>query len=430
MTSSRFRLFAPFASVWLITAAAFGARVAFLWHQQRVIPHEVLAQVPFNQEAGNIALALSQGHGFSNLFRQATGPTAWLPPVYPFVLSLIFRIFGAFTFASFIAAALLNCAFSAAATPPLYDLARRVSGRGVAVASGWIWVLLPAGILMPTEWIWDTSLSVLLAVTVVWATVRHAESVQLRHWLRYGVLWALALLTNPSLGIILPFLFVWLMLRVRSHPSFSWRAPVFSLLLLVACCLPWTLRNFAQFHRVIPVRSSFAFELWMGNNDVFDPHAVGGKQRITRFEETRHYAQLGEAAYLAEKRELGTSFIRQKPALFFLLSEKRFVATWTGTEHPWHDLRETESQLARVVIVVNLALAIGTACGILLLAAKKSPFWVPLAAGPIFYPLVYYITHTSLRYRHPIDPLLVLLTILAAFAFARPNRPKTGFKSI
>ena len=152
------RRLAVLASVWLIAAAAFATRAAFFWHEQRVMPHAVLAQVPFDQEAGNIAFALSQGHGFGNLFRQPTGPTAWLAPVYPVVLSLIFRVLGPFTFASFVAAALLNCALSSAVIFPLYDLAVRVSSRGVAVACAWIWVFFPAGILFPPEWIWDTSL--------------------------------------------------------------------------------------------------------------------------------------------------------------------------------------------------------------------------------------------------------------------------------
>src|SRR5438477_10282036 len=130
------------ASVWFIAAAALSTRAAFLFYQQRQIPHEVLAQVPFDQEAGNIAFALSEGHGFSNLFRQTTGPTAWLAPVYPFLLSLIFRAFGPFTFSSFITAALLNTFFSAATIFPLYDLARRISSRGVAVATSWLWVIL------------------------------------------------------------------------------------------------------------------------------------------------------------------------------------------------------------------------------------------------------------------------------------------------
>jgi len=95
------RILLVLTSVWFIAAAAFGTRVAFILNQQRKIPHQILATVPFEQETGNIAFALSQGKGFGNLFRQNTGPTAWLPPVYPLLLSLLFRIFGAFTISSF-----------------------------------------------------------------------------------------------------------------------------------------------------------------------------------------------------------------------------------------------------------------------------------------------------------------------------------------
>ena len=38
---------------------------------------------------------------------------------------------------------------------------------------------------------------------------------------------------------------------------------------------------------------------------------------------------------------------------------------------------------------------------------------LPLLAFPVLYPLIYYVTHSSLRYRHPIDPFLLLLTVLA-----------------
>jgi len=89
----------------------------------------------------------------------------------------------------------LNALFSAAATFPLYHLARQVAGRTVAVATGWLWVFLPAGIMMPFEWIWDTSLSVLLVTTLLWITFRISSSASPKRWLAYGLLWALALLT-------------------------------------------------------------------------------------------------------------------------------------------------------------------------------------------------------------------------------------------
>jgi len=423
------RILMLFASVWFIAAAALGTRLSFTLYRQGQIPHQALASVPFDQEAGNTAFALSQGQGFGNLFRQDTGPTAWLAPVYPFLLSLIFRAFGAFTLTSFFAAAILNVVLSAAVTFPLFDVARRAGGRGAAIAAAWIWVILPAGVIMPFEWIWDTSLSVLLATTLVWMTLRISEAKKIRIWILYGLLWTLALLTNPSLGIALPFLFLWSAVRERNTRSSPWRMPAAGFALVVLCCLPWTVRNYAEFHRMIPLRSSLPFEFWIGNNDIFDEHAVGGVHRITRFEEARRYAQMGETAYLDDKWNRAREFAREKPSLFWELTGRRFIATWAGTEHPLADFLKTSSNLARAVIVCNLILSLGAILGIAQLARSRSNFTFPVAVFPLLYPLVYYVTHTSLRYRHPIDPLLILLTavagasIVARIRSSIPSRP-------
>jgi 4-amino-4-deoxy-L-arabinose transferase-like glycosyltransferase len=417
--TAKTRILLLLTAVWFIAADAFAARVAFIYNQQRKIPHQILATAPFEQETGNIALALSKENAFSNLFRQNTGPTAWLPPVYPFLLSLIFRIFGPFTINSFFAAALLNALFSAAATLPLYYLAQRVAGRTVAILAAWLWVALPAGIMMPFEWIWDTSLSVLLTTILVYMTLRVAESVKRSLWLIYALLWTIALLTNPSLAIALPFLLIWATLRAKKVLQLSWRVPAATLAVIILCCLPWTIRNYSAFHHLIPIRSSFPFELWIGNNDLFDPHAVNGIQRITRFEETRRYAQLGERSYLAEKWTRATSFMQKKPALFLQLTGKRIIATWFGTEHPLTDFLQTDSLLIRIVLLCNFLLTVGSALGALLLARAKDPLAVPLIVFPLLYPFVYYITHTSLRYRHPIDPILIFL---AVFAIAAPKQ--------
>ena len=426
MTTASSRVLLVFISVWFVAFAALAARLAFAWDQQRKIPHAALATVPFDQESGNIALALSEGHGYANLFRRNTGPTAWLAPVYPFLLSRIFRIFGPLTLSSFFAAVLLNALFSAAATIPLYVIARRISGTAVAAAAAWFWVVLPAGVLIPFEWIWDTSLSVLLATTLVWLTLRVAESPKWSGWMAYGLLWAFSLLTNPALGVALPFLLVWAAARAGLLSRKAWRTPALSLAMICVFCVPWTVRNYQRFHRVIPIRSSLPFELWIGNNDIFDEHAVHGIQRITRYEETHRYADLGENAYLDEKLRLASSFIWEKPALFTILTGRRMLATWSGTEHPYGDFLRADSVLARVIFIVNLVLTVGTLGGLALLLLHKSPFVLPLAVFPVCYPVIYYITHTSLRYRHPIDPLLVLLTALAVascFHKALPVQP-------
>src|SRR5215469_3966808 len=125
MSTASSRVLLVLVNVWFIAFAALAVRLTFAWNQQSKIPHQALATVPFDQESGNIALALSAGHGYANLFRRDTGPTAWLAPLYPVLLSLIFRVFGPLTLSSFFAAVLLNALCSAAATIPLYATARR-----------------------------------------------------------------------------------------------------------------------------------------------------------------------------------------------------------------------------------------------------------------------------------------------------------------
>jgi hypothetical protein len=50
--------------------------------------------------------------------------------------------------------------------------------------------------------------------------------------------------------------------------------------------------------------------------------------------------------------------------------------------------------------------------------ASRSSGWegMPAWIAPIVFPATYYITHSILRYRHPIDPML---TVFAVYALAR-----------
>jgi type IV secretory pathway VirB2 component (pilin) len=98
---------------------------------------------------------------------------------------------------------------------------------------------------------------------------------------------------------------------------------------------------------------------------------------------------------------------------------KRFVALWTGLEAPIKGFLHAESLLVRVVLLCNALAAIGALQGIAVLYRRQNEFAFPIAAFPVVFPCVYYITHASLRYRHAIDPVVLLLTAIAASAFFR-----------
>jgi 4-amino-4-deoxy-L-arabinose transferase-like glycosyltransferase len=401
-------------SLAFIVLVAMAARITFAWDQARKIPPGVLAIVPFQQETGNIAYSLAQGKGFGSVFRTDTGSTAWLAPIYPLLIAGIFKIFGSFTERAFFAAAFLNILFSSVACMPVYFAGKRIGGLGVASLAAWLWALFPNAIMMPFEWIWDTSLSAPLAATILWATLAVAESDRVLHWCAYGLLWGFALMTNPALGALFPFFLGWLACRDPGENRLRWKRVALAATIAILCCIPWTIRNYSAFHRFIPLRSNFPFELWLGNNDIFDEHAMNGRKVITRTEETRRYAQLGETAYMQEKWQLAISFVASHPDLELRLAGRKFNAFWTGVESPLKTFRETDSILIRGILLCSFLTGLGAFVGVLVLWRRRSAITFPLAVFPLIFPCLYYITHADLRYRHPIDPVLCLLTAIAA----------------
>jgi hypothetical protein len=420
-TLEKQELIAAATSLWLIVAVALACRVGYAYHESRVIPAEALASVPFEQETGNIAMALATDKGFSSPTRRDTGPTAWLTPVYPALVAGIFRVFGVFTLHAFCAAAAANIVFSVATCVPIYFAGKRIAGIGAASLAAWLWALFPNAIVIPFQWIWDTSLTALLAATILWATLALAKSRRMRDWCAYGLIWGVALLTNPSLGGVLPFLLGWAVYRGRSEVRGRFARPAAALAVAILCCVPWTVRNYAKFHRFIPLRSNFAFELWLGNNEVFDDHSPNINARITRYGEARRYGQLGETAFMQEKWNLATEFIRTHKRLELRLTGWRFMEFWLGSSHPAKDFGNADSMWIRIIFALNFLTAIGSAIGVVILWRARSPYAFPAAVFVVVVPLVYYITHASLRYRHPIDPIVLILTATAMIG-ARRNK--------
>jgi len=408
-------------SLLLIVIVAAGVRLAFAWYQGRQIPTRVLSIVPFQTETGHIAYSIASGKGFSSPFQRDTGPTAWLAPVYPYLLAGIFKLFGIYTLHSFVTALFLNILFSAGTCVPVFYIGKRVAGLAAGSAAAWLWALFPNAIIIPFEWIWDTSLSALLVATLLWATLKLAESRRLRNWSLYGLLWGLAMLINPAAALLYPILLAWAAYRTREHERGSARLarPALAACITLLCCVPWTVRNYAQFHKFIPLRSNFAFELYIGNNENYDDQHRLRPGAITQDREILRYLHMGETAFMEEEKRKAVAFIVAHPRIEAWLVAQRFVDFWTGTSTPVAAFRQADSLWVRFILLCNDAAPLFTLLGVLVLLATKNNYAVPLVAVPLLFPLLYYLTHTSLRYRHPIDPIIVLLAAIGVHGLWR-----------
>ena len=123
---------------------------------------------------------------------------------------------------------------------------------------------------------------------------------------------------------------------------------------------------------------------------------------------------------MREKQSLAMDYIFSHPAAEASLISERFTAFWTGGGTSlFRNLARAKTARFYLVVLSNLLAAFGSLAALVLLWRTRSAYRVPLAAFPLVYPLVYYLALAPPRYRHPIDPALLLLTALAAVRLSK-----------
>jgi hypothetical protein len=421
----RTRLKIAATSLLLILLVALGIRLTYAWREIDVIPRQALQAVPFLYEPGDIAYSIAVGRGFGSPFRVDTGPTAFTTPVYPLLVAGVFEIFGTFNFHAFLATIGLNILFSTLTCVPVFYAGKRVADTGVGAGAAWMWAIFPNAAIIPFQWVWDTSLSGLLAATILWATLAVADSKRARDWCAYGILWGVALMSNATLLAGLPFLLVWMAYRqLQGRPERLIPRLAATTAAIVLCCAPWTIRNYAVFHSFIPLRSALGLQMWLGNNDQYRDNFPGWLHPIDNSAERAKYVRMGEVAYMQEKQTEAIRWIAGHPRRELTLFKDRFIATWAGTPHPLKDFLRTPSFLIRSVFVCNVLAAMGALVGTVMFFAdrKLRPYAVPTTAFPIVFPFASYMSQALFRYRYPIDPMVLLLCAVAVASLAARAR--------
>jgi hypothetical protein len=403
------------ASVTLMVAAGLTARLVavwFAWPEQLGSPR---GDFDFGWEAGRVARSLAHGQGFSSPFWGETGPTAWLPPVYPLLLAGVFKLCGVYSAASAVAILGLNSLFSALTTVPVVLIARKVFGVGVAAWAGWGWALFPYAVYIPAFRVWGESLDALLASLLLLLTWRMAGDGRAALWLGGGVLAGLAALTNPNALSFVPALWVWAVCRLRREGG-AWKKPVLvALAALLAAVAPWFARNYYAFDRFVPFRSNFWLEARVGNNEQAAVMLVGALNPASNPDEMAEYRRLGEVEYMAEKRRQALAFVAARPGLFALLTLRRVAFVWTGF---WSlDPRYLASEPLRLpFLFFNTSLSMLAAAGLFAAWRGGNRAAAPLALVLVFQPLVYYVTHPAVEYRHTVDPVVVVLAVVGGLS--------------
>jgi 4-amino-4-deoxy-L-arabinose transferase-like glycosyltransferase len=380
-------------------------------HTYRIRPYE--DHFDFGWEMARIARALVTGHGYADPFITGrTGATAWLPPAYTLIVAAAFKLFGVYTPLSAWVLLAVNSAFSAATVPAIYEIASRCFNRRVAAWSAWIWALYPAAMQYAVRWVWEMSLTTMLFAWVLAVALRArgvggpagVDPQTARRWLLFGLLWGLIALSNPSLLLFLPACGLWMVFGAARKPAAFGRAALAGAVFL-ACLAPWAWRNWIVFHAFIPIRGNFGAELYLGNAP--ESIAMPWGTSVTSENDLAEYARLGEVQYVKRRGEMAKAYIAAHPRRFAELSLKRFYFFWAGVPHPldrapWVEyFRELNYCLFSVTGLLGLALAL----------RRGVPGAGLFAWAFLLLPLTYYFVTVQARLRHPLEPLIAILTV-------------------
>lgn len=378
----------------------------------------------FNDEPGQVAIALSQGDGFSNPYSAPSGPTAHVAPLVPVLLAFLIKLFGSVD-AAWLASRLLACVVIALYAALLPGLAVRLGlGRQAGLLAGAV-AAVPFFVWVETNGKFETPY-VLLATTLLVASTAYRLAYKggarrPREWALLGLGWGVGVLLAPTL---LPVMLALLLFGV------VWRSAGVSLLrprdaaLVVAAAalvfVPYSIERSVRVGGLTLVRSNFGLELFLSNNPdaqvrFLDNIATG--RVIQRYHplalgtEAERVQAMGEGPYNTMMRHRAAEWIAANPGQFARLTLGRIREFWFPTTN----------SVVKSLLLWGLT---GVGVGWLLLHAirgKDEHATIARAClvAIVAYSLLFYVIQADVRYRYPIQGLLTVAAAAGALELLR-----------
>ena len=246
---------------------------------------------------GRVGRSIALGHGFGSPYEGNTGPTAWEPPLYPYLIGGVFKLFGIYTHASAWVLLSINSLFTTLTCIPIFFIAHKTFGERIALWSAVTWALCPYVWYWSVHWIWDTTFTPLVLALLFWLALELQDWPGWRGWILFGALYGVGALANPTMLAFLPVcgLWIWRQRHRRGLPSLGGVA--LSSLVFFLVLTPWVVRNYEVFGRFVFLRDDFGLQIRLGNGPSADGMLMAYLQPNLNKLELEKFQQMGELAY-------------------------------------------------------------------------------------------------------------------------------------
>jgi len=172
-------------------------------------------------------------------------------------------------------------------------------------------------------------------------------------------------------------------------------------------------------HTLVLFRDGYWLEVYAGNNgDTFESNAAWAHP-ASNPAEMRAYQRMGETAYLEQKHRLAADFIAHHRLWFAAATARRFFRYWTGfwSLNP-HYLRKEPLDVPNFFFCTTVTILMLR--GARRLWRQSRAMALPFVTLIAVFPITYYLSHSSMDYRQPIEPVIVILAVAGVFGVFAP----------
>jgi hypothetical protein len=299
------------------------------------------------------------------------------------------------------------------------DRRERIMLLAAAVTAVYIYFVYYAAALM-TEAFFCLGIMASLSLTIALARKEPGQPF-LKTALALGVALSATVLLRQLFLLLIPFFFAWLLFA--GYRQGVWKrhlaAITIASLVMVAFILPVTAYNYARFNRFVLLNTNAGYAFFWANHPIYGTQFINASEMGNTYQklvpgELRH---LDEAALDQELLKLGLGFITEDPVRYMMLSLSRIPAYFKF----WPDVNS--GALSNVSRVGSFGLFLPFMLyGLIrpLVKSGRPPRRALLSFSltllylfVIVYTVIHILTWAQVRYRIPVDIVLVIFAALA-----------------
>lgn len=342
------------------------------------LPEPEFLNTKFGWEYGNIAESLALGRGFANAFTPQSGLTAWMPPLFVFLLAGVFMVFGIKSLVSMWVVFIFKYAALAMSLYFLLAIARQAGSQARRYAHLLSLIFIALVFFNRDAFfrsLHDDWVNLFFVCWALFALVRQVTESFTQARPHLYLLAILLPLTNPILTLAFAVAEGFLLLprsRGESRPR-RWK-PAALFVLLAASTLAWTARNYQAFGALIPIKSNFWYDFYQAN--ALDTDGLTSNETFAKYhlinknENQQRYLAEGEARFIESYRGLSIAWIRAHPAQLLANISRRSFSAFVYS-HYVEDIPHTTPNALTLADILALQQA-----GLIYIDESNVPYWI------------------------------------------------------